>query len=390
MKPTNSIDAEKICFLVFSDDWGEHPSSCQHIFKHIAKQHKVLWVNTIGMRNPVLSLRDLKKGLRKVGKMVFRNRAQQTRKSEDSLVAVSQPPMLPFANLSLVRRINRFLVVNAVKKRLKVLNFTNPILVTTVPNACDYAGFFGEKKKVYYCVDDFSLWPGLNHDLVFAMEQKLEKCCDLFIATSSKLYDRLKKNGKPIVLLSHGVDVDHFRKLPVCEHILLAKIPKPRVGYYGLFDERTDQGLLAEVAMCMPEVSFVITGKVVTDISRLHNVSNIYFTDSVPYQELPSMIAGWDACMLPYQINELTESINPLKLKEYLTSGKPVIASDLPEVRHFARFLHMGRSVDEWIRHLRCILGKQNVTNGTYEHLEFFVSETWGKKAEEFLTFVTK
>ena len=82
-------------FLVFSDDWGEHPSSCQHIFRHIAKDHRVLWVNTIGMRNPTFTLRDARKIVRKVTKMLFSRRSASPAHRIEGNLTVCQPLMLP-------------------------------------------------------------------------------------------------------------------------------------------------------------------------------------------------------------------------------------------------------------------------------------------------------
>lgn len=224
------------------------------------------------------------------------------------------------------------------------------------------------------------------------MENELVKRCDIFFATSTKLYDRLKKTGKPATLLTHGVDIEHFSNLPKLEHPLLDNIPKPRVGYFGLFDERSDQDLLAEVATRMPEVSFVITGNVVTDISYLKTVPNIYFTGSVPYMDIPAVVTGWHACLLPYQVNTLTESINPLKLKEYLASGKPVITSELPETTLFSRFLHVARSAEEWVAHLTSAVlsGERPIPTSNREQVEYLMGETWKRKADEFLSFVMK
>lgn len=369
-------------FLVFSDDWGEHPSSCQHLFKHIAKDHKVLWVNTVGMRAPALTVSDFKKAVRKIKKMILGEEASQKMVPGDLHLAVYQPPMVPFPKMPGSRDINRKVVVAGVRKRLAEMDIEQPLLITTVPNACDYIGCFGEKKAVYYCVDDFTEWPGLDQALVRKMEDDLIEKCDMFIATSNKLYERLQRTGKPTTLLPHGVDVEMFSHLPAQEHPLLADIPKPRVGYYGLFDERSDQGLLAAVAKRLPRISFVITGPVVTDTSCLRAIPNIYFTGPVPYKELPAILTGWEACFLAYAPSQLTDAISPLKLKEYLASGKPVIATSLPETRLLAAFLLVGETVEEWVSFLRQHEKEGRLSLGIEKaRREYLANESWEKKA---------
>src|SRR5208283_5183942 len=172
------------------------------------------------------------------------------------------PPMLPFSELAGVRLINRASVVRSVRNRMAAFGIIDPILVTTVPNACDCIGRCGESGVIYYCVDDFTEWPGLAQKLVRKMEDELIEKSDRLIATSQKLFDRLSKSGKPAYLLTHGVDTEFFQQNIAREHALLDGISRPRVGYYGLFDERSDHALLAELALRMPDVSFVITGRV--------------------------------------------------------------------------------------------------------------------------------
>ena len=146
---------DDISFLVFSDDWGEHPSSCQHLFRQISKTHKVLWVNTVGMRNPRPALSDFDKALSKVRRMFWGPVPSNKNKPAAGVIAC-QPAMLPFIRLPLIRRINCSSVIRTVRRWLARLGMQGPILVTTVPNACDYTGKCGESRVVYYCVDDFT------------------------------------------------------------------------------------------------------------------------------------------------------------------------------------------------------------------------------------------
>lgn len=384
MNPAKQSSQGDPSFLVFSDDWGEHPSSCQHIFRYIAEDHKVLWVNTIGMRTPKLDFTDFRKIFYKVRKMLLGTQETVNRSCGFPLLNVCQPPMLPYSNFSFIRALNKYLVLRTVEKKLAALNIGHPVLVTTVPNACDYVGAFRERKKIYYCVDDFTLWPGLDHENVRQMETELIEKCDTFIATSSNLYERLRKTGKSTTLITHGVDVEFFSNFPEEEHPLLSGIPNPRVGYFGLFDERSDQDILAGIVARLPEVSFIITGPVEVDISHLNTYPNVYFTGAIPYRELPEMVKGWDACMLPYKINSLTESINPLKLKEYIATGKPVLATPLTEVVKLCDLLLICETVDDFVYHLQR-LDENSPGEEVGQRSEMLQQESWAKKSNLFL-----
>jgi glycosyltransferase involved in cell wall biosynthesis len=371
-------------FFVFSDDWGQHPSSCQHLFREISKRHRVVWVNTIGMRDPRLNWVDFRKAWGKIRKMVFTSPSVVSECTQTRNISVCQPAMLPFAQIGWVRWVNRQSVLRSVNRLQRSIGMQNPVLVTTVPNACDYVGFLGEKKVVYYCVDDFSEWPGVKKQLVRSMDEKLIAKSDILVATSLNLFKKLKKTGKPTYMLPHGVDITFFSQLSTFEHDCLSEIPTPRVGYIGLFDERSDQTLIAKVVERMPDCSFVFTGPVATDISKLSCYKNVFFTGKVPYSALPSVIKGLEALFIPYVKSKLTNSISPLKLKEYLASGKPVVSTCIPGVTQFKEWIDLPATIDDWVSCLRInINGARKVRGKSLELL--LANDSWESKAKIFI-----
>lgn len=375
----------KICFLVFSDDFGEHPSSCQHLFRFMPDKYPVLWVNTIGMRSPRLTIRDVRKAFMKSGRMISGFFKKGNEKVSTGNINVCQPPMLPFLNIPLVRTINKISVTRHVRKKLKLLNMESPICVITAPNACDYIGQFDESRIIYYCVDDFTEWPGLDKALVQSMENDLIDKSKIFVATSQDLVDKLEQKGKDVSLLTHGVDYKFFQKDLMEEHPLLVDIPTPRVGYFGLFDGRSDLTLIKNIAIKMPDISFVITGNVEIDTTDLKKVKNIFFTGSIPYSELPAMAKGWDICMLPYLVNILTNAIQPLKIKEYLATSKPIISTPIKEACNLKDYLEIAETTDEWEQSVRFVL--KNYSNDMIQKRNSFLrNESWESKSIKFFS----
>jgi glycosyltransferase involved in cell wall biosynthesis len=370
-------------FIVFSDDWGEHPSSCQHLFRHISRDHRVIWVNTIGMRDPKWSPGDFRKILLKVSKMLRGGRARHGSEDRAANVHVIQPMMLPYSGLAMIRAFNRWSVIRSVRALAARLGFEAPVVVSTVPNACDVVDAFDARKIVYYCVDDFSLWPGLNRPLVERMEDRLIGKADRLLATSRRLYSRLVGSGRDVTLFSHGVDLELFGSPAAALHPLLAKVPAPRVGYFGLFDERSDQALLAGVAEAMPKVSFVFTGPVNVKTAVLRRLSNVHFTGPVPYAELPSVIFGLRVLLIPYKVERFTDAISPLKLKEYLATGMPVISTSLAEALAHEPYLHLADGVEAWTAAVHAAL------SGTLPHQRsaraFLEGDSWVAKARQLL-----
>jgi glycosyltransferase involved in cell wall biosynthesis len=356
-------------------------SSCQHLFRHIAKDHEVFWINTIGMRRPRLSSTDLRKAQRKLFRML---KSYRSVSSAQTRLSVSQPAMLPYSNFSWVRKVNARSVSRTVRKATAQTTGEPPIIVTTVPNSADYLARIENQLVVYYCVDDMVEWPGIDSDLVREMEQRLIEQADVLVATSTLLYERLKSTGKPTHLLTHGVDVDLFSRPAQHEHATMSTVPKPRVGYFGLFDDRSDQELLAAVAVRMKDFSFVISGPVETSVEILEKLPNVFFTGPIAYLELPALIEGLSALFIPYRISEFTNAISPLKLKEYLVTGKPVVSTPIAEAKQMQEYVSLAATPTEWERELRAA---QIVDVASRRKLlcHAFTNESWAMKANALL-----
>jgi hypothetical protein len=341
-------------FVVFSDDWGVHPSSCQHIFRHIAREHRTLWVNTVGMRAPKLSVGDLSKAVEKLAGMLG---ARQTARAEwterPPLLHVIRPPMLPLPGSRIANRFNTRSTQRAVESALDRLSMKDPIVVATVPNVCDTVSRLAAGQRIYYCVDDFSQWPGLAHDMVRSMEDRLVASADVILAASPNLQRRFAHFSGTVVSFPHGVDLNLFRgPLPV-PPAWLSGLTMPRVGFYGLLDERLDQELIREVALSNPEWSFVLAGPRGAPMDILEDVPGIHFPGNVSYRDLPAFVGGLDALILPYRVDRFTHTLAPLKLNEYLLSGLPVITSDIAGVQAHGSLVRIARSAADWTASLR-------------------------------------
>lgn len=380
----SKADIQSPDFLVFSDDWGEHPSSCQHIFRHIAKDHRVLWVNTIGMRNPTLSMTDLRKIVLKGWKMLRFRRERGKKLQYEGHLNVCQPVMLPFVRLPIVREFNAWSVTRRVRSAMHAINLHEPVVVTTVPNAADYAGLLAGRRVVYYCVDDFSLWPGLDSQLVRDMEQRLIEKSDAVIAVSDALAEKFKWSGKPAHVLTHGVDLEHFGNPGRVEHPTLRAIPRPRVGFFGLIDGRFDGTLVAEVARRMPDVSFVFAGPKDASAKELPAHGNVHFVGPISYTELPAFISGMAALILPYKTDELGRVLSPLKLKEYLATGKPVISAPICAAEEWSGLAYVAKTTEEWVELMRQVF--DGIPGDSAQAIDArLLAQSWSQKASELL-----
>ncbi|MCD6459379.1 glycosyltransferase [bacterium] len=372
----------KNCFIIFSDDWGVHPSSCQHLFKHIAKDNNVLWVNTI-MRLPALKISEIKKIFQKVFKI---NRKIS---SDDNLILhlrTVRPFMFPIFN-PFFRKINKLLLTYQLKKLLNKINFHDPVFVTTLPIAADIVSTLDVKKIIYYCVDEFSQWPGHNKKYMRDMEKLLIKSSDVVITTSKTLYDSKKDFSKKIYHLPHGADISHFKPRL---NIKKTAFPHPLLGYYGLFDERNDLDLLEKILKREPNWNIIIIGEVRIDISALKKYPNIIFYGKVSYENLPDIVSNFDICSLPYLINELTVNINPLKFMEYLSTHIPIVTTALPDLKKYSPYIGWARNFNEFMKQVKKFLNENK--DNRKERLEktrlYLIDQSWEEKTGNFLKYI--
>lgn len=374
---TNLISNKNI--IVFGEDFARHPHSLEHLLRPLFMTNQFIWVETIGLRSPRLSLYDLKKIILKIFRWLSSHQKISAITQKPDTVHIVAPFMIPYNQFSIVRRFNQFSVLRAVRKKMNELNFIPDYTITSVPNSCDYVGHFGEKKVIYMCVDEFSLWPGLDFKMVSEMEKKLLKKSDLVFATSSQLALSKSNQKSETVLLTHGVDFEHF-KLP--EKKNNSEIIK--ICYFGLFDERSDQSIIQYIAEHVQNSEIYIIGTVACNVSRLTMYKNIFFTGSVEYSELPQKITDMDIFILPYVKNELTKNINPLKLKEYLSTGRPVVSTSIDEVVHLKDYVHIADSGAEFKNLIDKI--RKNEVNFDPQKSQVYISgtQTWTAKALEF------
>lgn len=363
-------------FIIFGEDFNRHPHALEHLLRPLFSENKFIWVETIGLRSPRLSVYDLNRIFQKLLKWMKLKKTAEPASEIPKNVHIITPFMIPLNQYDLIRKINTISVNYCINKKMKALHFKNIISIASVPNAADYIGNYNEKSKIYFCVDEFSLWPGLDYKLVSKLEKLLIEKADQIIATSYALSTTKTKNNKLTSIIGHGVDFEHFNIGP--KQFSDNKI---KVCYFGLFDERSDQELLYNIAKSLPNVNIEIIGEVVCDISLIKEISNISFIGKCQYMELPSRIKDYDIFILPYKLNELTKNINPLKLKEYLATSRLVISTPLPEVIYFKEYLKIAHNSDEFIIEILDYIKNPSAYNPqkTIEYIR--ENETWNAKA---------
>jgi len=309
--------------LVFGEDWGGLPSSTQHLFAQIGQTKDVTWFNSIAMRSPRLDSRDLKRALHKLrGENALNPMA-----SLPSHLTVKAPRVLPFHGSPMAQAINRRVLKNHAPE--------NPIIWATLPTAAPYLATLKPRKMVYYACDDYSALPHVDPALLAAMEGQMVAQADLIIATSEPLAAKFPAHKTKI--LPHGVDTKLFQT-PVAAAPDMP-LRKPIAGFYGSLANWIDVQMLAETAKALPEWQFVLIGKQETDVSELEKLENVLLLGARPHLALPSYVQHWQVALLPFKDCPQITACNPLKLREYLSSGTPIASTDFPALAPYAPYL---------------------------------------------------
>ncbi|WP_298441730.1 glycosyltransferase [uncultured Ferrimonas sp.] len=298
----------KPSMLIFGEDWGRLPSSSQHLALALQKQFRLVWVNSIGLRQPRLT--DLRRLLRK-------GLAQSHSAGEHAPFPVIAPKVWPLAQSRWLQRHNR----QQLARQLQPYGDFDYIWCA-LPSAVDYLSLYPKAEVIYYCGDDFSALAGVQHQPVVECEQRLlARCQHLFCASETLLHKLPHANAS---VLPHGVELVKFSR------------PQPRpddlpegpiLGFYGSLAAWIDFELLHQLAQQLPQCQLVLIGHRGECPDKLLRLANVHLLPFKPHQQLPAYVQHFDVALLPFKRNAQIAACNPLKLREYLAAGVPVISS---------------------------------------------------------------
>jgi hypothetical protein len=378
--------------LVFSDDWARHPSSCQFLVQRLLGERRVLWVNTLGTRRPRPCWSDLRRGLGKLRQWFgpsISSAAASSPATPDQPIVLN-PPMWPDFTTPLARRVNTALLTRALRSALHRHCTRPPIVLTTVPLIADLVGRIPADRWIYYCVDDWATWPGLDHDSLVESESRLLGRIDAAAAVSQPLVDKLAQRGCHATLITHGVDPAAWSRPHSVDHPLLdalALLPRPLAICWGLIDGRLDREAIVQLARATPG-SIALIGPVGVGGQALLDVPNIHHFQPVPQPVLAHAARLADALLMFYQSNHpAMRQAQPLKLMEYLATDRPIVCLDMVAARPWADCCDLVRRERFAQRVLhRCSVGP--ATSQLSARARRLGGESWDAKAAQLRSLV--
>jgi glycosyltransferase involved in cell wall biosynthesis len=272
-----------------------------------------------------------------------------------NLFVYRPPDWAPRAARFPLRMATEVAYMACLRRVLRRLQISKPILWLFLPDMEIFVGRFDEKLVIYHMVDEYSGYQGVSETwraVMQSMEKQLARKADLVFVSSPTLLERKKALNECIYLIPNAVDYETFAAISLGEDGLpddIAHLPSPVAGYVGAINDKLDMDLLARVADNMREWSLLLVGPVRVEdaegqraLERLHKMPHVQFLGRRDVTEVPRYIAACDVCLLPYRVNEWTRNIDSLKLYEYLACGKPVVATDVPAVRRFGEVVEVA------------------------------------------------
>jgi len=369
-----------VCFS--SNDWTDLPSSKLHIMRYLGRRDTVLYVETLGVRTPRVSGRDLRRAIQKL-RLSMRGLA-----NPESNIFVWSPLAIPFHGSRLSAWVNSRMLSLAIRPLMARLGMTRPIIWSYLPNAVDIIKRLPSSKIIYHCIDDYAAFTDVPAKAFHEAENRMLALADLTVVSSRRLYELREKQARRILYSPHGVNLEEIREglrtnVPLSD---IDAVRHPIAGFVGRIADWIDLELIAACAARMPTWSFVLVGPSNVSLEAYSRLPNVHFLGRKDHRLIPQYIQRFDVCLMPFVSNALVESINPLKLYEYLAVGKPVVSVPMPELERMGNLVRTAVP-EEFVEAIK----DSYVTNNPSlerQRIAYAGQRSWGAVAEEILTAV--
>jgi glycosyltransferase involved in cell wall biosynthesis len=353
MREAVIADCNIVCFAP-SDWWGMNPSCTTHIMRGLSAKNRILYINPFSS--------DLLGGCSKKGwsqriTRKLKSLCKWLRRPEKNLFVLS-PLFLPLQGTPWLDGLNNAILKLQIRLVCKVLHMSRPILWVENLRSADMLHWFHPCLTVYHVSDLFEQCTYTrNRQILQQREETIRRVSDVLICVSRQLYVAKRAQAAHVFYLPHGVDFDLFRRAAGDGDRILSRfgtIPHPIAGYFGTMTALNDIELLEYCADALPNVSFVLVGQITGGAyGGLSKRPNVHLLGRMPYEQIPSLCASFDVCMLHWKMSDWINHCSPLKFFEYMSSGKPIVSVPIPEiVEHYLDLVSIAHSKEEFAKAL--------------------------------------
>jgi len=368
-----------LCFG--GEDWWyhNHVHIDMQLMRCFARMGTVLYVNSIVMQKPKLGQdkRLTEKLIRKT-KSILRG----LRKSNAGFWVYS-PFSLPVHHIVWLRPVNEILLRLQLRWVRYRLRLRQPIVWVACPAACDIAIKTKNAKLLYQRSDRFEEYPNVDAGTIKQYDRKLKANATLTVYVSRKLYEEEAEQCRKAIYLDHGVDYELFATAENSKQIPpeMRNIKGPIVGFFGGIDDHTsDIKLVEKVIDLLPEMSFVFVGKTSVNCTTLLSKKNVSMLGQKPYEQIPHYGRCFDVAIMPWRRNRWVQACNPVKLKEYLALGKPIVSTPFAELQKYHDLVYEAKTPREFAECIKKALAEDNAQRITARRKRV-LHASWDSKA---------
>ncbi|MFC1576941.1 glycosyltransferase [Candidatus Omnitrophota bacterium] len=305
-------------------------------------------------------------------------------------------------HIPLAAAANRRILRAQVMRTLKTLSFDEKRLAVIIYNHFqkDHVGLLDEQLLIYDCYDEYASFVGRQYpenmrDRIRDDEKDILGKADVVVTVSQLLADEKSKYNMNVHCIPNAVDMKFFRKVYGERPAMpseMERFRRPIIGLSGDLTSRIDYGMVGSVASRHPEWSFVFVGTIhgkesflrYDDFLGVKKLPNVFFLGRRPYEEFPNYIRAFDVCIIPFAETLFNRSSSPLRLYDYLASGRPVVSTDIPEARKFSDLVSIAHTADEFAAKIDSIL-KNGRSNDIAERQMGIADEnTWEERAARY------
>ncbi len=339
----------KDLLFVSLENWDEVWRRNQFLCAGLARRFPNMKILFVGLP------RDASHNLRR-GKVDLRREALQTVPEYPNITLLRPLKLLP-NTLAWGRRFNEAHARRQIQRAARKIGLQNPILWLNPHSAVHMAGRMGERAVVYDITDDWieAAASAAEKERIAAQDASLCRRADAVIVCSERLFELKRGLAHHLHLIPNGVNMDHYQSVsdsgPLPEET--RDWPKPVLGYTGtLHPERVAVALIETLARRFSTGTIALVGPNMlppSEEARLRRCGNVRLTGAVPYARLPDYMRAFDVCITPHRMTPFTESLNPIKLWEYLAGGKPIVSTDIAGFRDYPQLVRLASNIEDFV-----------------------------------------
>jgi glycosyltransferase involved in cell wall biosynthesis len=300
---------------------------------------------------------------------------------------------VPLHRFAIVRALNRWLIQATVRWLMWRQGIRRPISWFVLPHLSFLVGTLGERLSVYYCTDDHAALPHVNPKAIRFLDAETTRNADVVFVASATLLNSKQQQNPRTYLSPHGVDSRHFGRaqdesLAIPEDT--AALPGPVIGFFGLIEDWIDLELVDYLAQHRPQWTFLMIGRVAVPAEKLPRRPNVHFIGPRPYDSLPAYGKQFAASIIPYRLTQQVLHANPLKLREYLAMGKPIVAVSTPEIDKYADVVAIARTREDYLSKLDEAVSRPASAEEVRRRMERVAAHGWDARLREVFGIVEK